>query len=83
MIRNHTVTQFFITQLTNSIYLAKNDLCYECSQNGVGLNSFDCVFVHKEVRWTNKTKIEYVLQYANKKLLLPGEIIIYTPVEDL
>ena len=60
-----------------------NDLCYECSQNGVCLNSFDCVFVYKEVRWTNKTKIKYVLQYANKKLLLPGDIIIYTPEEDL
>ena len=47
------------------------------------MNSFDCVFVHKEVRWTNKTKIKYVLQYANKKLLLPGDIIIYTPEEDL
>ena len=56
-----------------------NDLCYEYSQNGVCLNSFDCVFVHKEVRCTNKTEINDGLQYANKKLSLPSDIIIYTP----
>ena len=33
-----------------------NDLCYKYSQDGVCLNSFDCVFVHKEVRCANKTK---------------------------
>ena len=55
-IRNHTFTQFFITHLTNSIDLAMNDLCYECSEDGVCLNSFGCVFGHKKVRCTNKTK---------------------------
>ena len=59
-----------------------NDLCYECSQDSVSLNKFDCVFVHKEVRRTNKTEIKDVLQYTNKKLSLPGDIIIYAP-EDL
>ena len=34
--RNHTVTQFFITHLTNSIYLSMNNLCYECSQDAQG-----------------------------------------------
>ena len=50
--------------------------------NGVCLNSFDFVFVHKEVRFTNKTEIKEVLHYRNKKLSLPGYIIIYT-AEDL
>ena len=59
-----------------------NDLCYEYSQDGVCLNSFDCVFVHKEVRCTNKTEIKDDLQHTNKKLSLPVDIIIYTP-EDL
>ena len=40
------------------------------------------VFVHKEVRCTNKIEIKDGLQYINKKLSLPGDIIIYTP-EDL
>ena len=34
-ILNHTSTQFFITHLTNSIDLAMNNLCYECSEDGV------------------------------------------------
>ena len=59
-----------------------NDLCYEYSQDGFCLNSFNCAFVHKEVRCTNKTEIKDGLQYANKRLSLPGDIIIYTP-EDL
>ena len=63
--------------MANSIHLAMNDLCYEYSQNGVCLNSFDCAFVHKEVRCTKKTKINDGLQYANKKLSLPSDIIIY------
>ena len=50
-----------------------NDICYEYSQEGVYLNSFDCVFVHKEVRCTNKTEIKDGLQYTNKKLSLPGD----------
>ena len=53
-----------------------NDLCYELSQNAVGLNSFDCIFVHKELRCANKTEIKDRLQYANKKPLLPGDMII-------
>ena len=56
-----------------------NDLCYEYSQDGVCLNSFDCDFVHKEVSCTNKTEVKYELHYINKKLSLPGDIIIYTP----
>ena len=40
------------------------------------------VFVHKEVRCTNKSEIKDGLQYINKKLSLPGDIITYTP-EDL
>ena len=74
---------FFITHLTNSIDFAINDICYECSQNGVCLNSFDCVFVHKEISCTNKTEIKDGLQYTNKKQSLPGDIIIYEPEEDL
>ena len=54
-----------------------NYLCYELSQNAVGLNSFDCVFVHKELRCANKTEIKDRLQYANKKPLLPGDMIIW------
>ena len=53
------------------------DLCYEYSQSGVCLYSFDCVFVHKEIRCTNKTEIKDWLLYKNKKLLLPGDIVIY------
>ena len=60
-----------------------NDLCYECSQDGVCLNSFDCVFVHNEVRCKSKTETKDGLQYANKKLSLPGDISIYAPEEDL
>ena len=59
-----------------------NDLCYDYSQDGAFLNSFDCVFVHKEVRCTNKTEIKDGLQCANEKLSLPEDKIIYTP-EDL
>ena len=59
-----------------------NDLCYEYSQDGVCLNSFDCVFVHKEARCTNKTEIKDGLQYTHKTLSLQGDMIIYTP-EDL
>ena len=75
--------QLFITHLRNSNDLATNDLCHECSQDGVCLNSFDCVFVHNEVRCTSKTEIKGGLQYANKKLSAPGDIIIYAPEEDL
>ena len=60
-----------------------NDLCYECSQDGVCLNSFDCVFVHNEVRCKSKTETKDGLQYANKKLSLLGDISIYAPEEDL
>ena len=59
-----------------------NDLCYEHSKDGVCLNSFDCVFVHIEVRCTNITEIQDGLQYTNKKLSLSGDINIYT-LEDL
>ena len=44
-----------------------NDLCYKQSKDAVGLNSFDCVFVHKEVRCANKTGFKGGLQYANEK----------------
>ena len=56
-----------------------NDLCYEKPQDDVSLDSFDRVFVHKEVRCASKTKIKDGLQYANKKTSLPGDMIIYTP----
>ena len=59
-----------------------NDLWCEYSQNGVSLNSFYCVFVHKEVRCTSKTETKDGLQYTHKTLSLPGDTIIYTP-EDL
>ena len=59
-----------------------NDLCYEYSQDGVFFNSFGCVFVHQEVRCLSKIEIKVGLQYTNKKLSPPGNIIIYTP-EDL
>ena len=48
-----------------------NYLCYEYSQDGVSLNSFDCIFVHGEVRCTNKTEIKEGLQYAHKTLSIP------------
>ena len=44
-----------------------NDLYYKYSQDGVCLNSFDYVFVHKEIRCTNKTEIKDGFQYTNKK----------------
>ena len=44
-----------------------NDLSYEYSEDGVCLNNFDCVFVHKEARCTNKTEIKNRLHYRNKK----------------
>ena len=58
------------------------DLYQEYCQRGICLNSFDCVFVHKEVRGTNKTEIKDGLHYRNKKQSIPGDIIIYT-AEDL
>ena len=61
-----------LTHLANSIDLTMNDLCYEYSQDSVCLNSFDCDFVDKEVRCTNKTEVKDALQYTNKKLSLPG-----------
>ena len=41
------------------------------------------LFVHKEIRGGNKTKIKDRLLYTNKKLSLPGDKIIYAPEEDL
>ena len=52
-----------------------NDLCYKYSQDSVFLNSFDCVFVHKEVRCSSKIEIKVGLQYTNEKLSLSGNII--------
>ena len=72
---NAILRNSFITDLTNSIDHAINDLCYEYSKDGVRLNSLDCVFVHKEVRCTNKAEIKDGLQYTNKKLSLPRDII--------
>ena len=57
-----------------------NDLWYEKSEDVVCFNSFDRVFVHKEVRCANKTEIKDGMQYANKKLSLPGDMIIYDQV---
>ena len=59
-----------------------NDICREYSQDFVCLNSLNCVLVHKEVRCANKTEIKDGLQHTNKKLPLPGDIVIYKP-EDL
>ena len=56
-----------------------NDLRCEYSQDGVCLKSFDRVFVYKEVRCTSKTEIKDGLEFTNKKLSLPGDIIIHTP----
>ena len=42
-----------------------------------------CFFFHKEIRRTNKTEIIDGLHYSNKKLSIPGDIIIYAPEEDL
>ena len=72
-----------MTHLTNSIDFVMNDAYYECFQDGACLKSFDCVFVHKEIRCTNKTEIKDGLQYTKKELSLPVDIIIYTPEEDL
>ena len=54
-----------------------NDLCYKCSQDGLCLNSLNCVFVHKEVRCTTKLK-----QKTNCNIL-QGDKIIYATEEDL
>ena len=54
-----------------------NDLCNEYPEDGVCLHSFDCIFVHKDVRCTNETEIKHWLRYTNKILSLPGDIIIY------
>ena len=51
----------FKIHLTNSIDLAINDIWYEYYQDEVCLDSFDWVFVHKEVRLTNKTETKDVL----------------------
>ena len=73
-----------MTHHRNSIDVAMNDPCYECFQDGICLKSFDCVFFfHKEIRRTNKTEIIDGLHYSNKKLSIPGDIIIYAPEEDL
>ena len=53
------LAKFFITHLKNLTEFVMNDLCYEYSQVGVCLYSFHCVFVHKDVRCTNKTEIKY------------------------
>ena len=42
-----------------------------------------CFFFHKEIRRTNKTEIIDGLHYSNKKLSIPGDIIIHAPEEDL
>ena len=78
MTRWQTNTQFFYNKFEKF-----NWPCYECSQYYVCLNSFDCVFDHKEIRCANKTKIKNTLQYTNKKLSLPGDKIIYAPEENL
>ena len=54
-----------------------NDLCY--AQDSVCLNSFNCVFVHKEVSCTNKTEKKTNYNKQTKKLSLPGDITVYTP----
>ena len=59
-----------------------NRRCYEYSQNSICLNSFDNVFIHKEVRCTKKANIKEGLQCSNKKLSLPGCTIRYI-FEDL
>ena len=46
------------------------------------MNNFDCAFVDREVKCTNKTEMKDGLQYTNKIPLLLGDIIIYAP-EDL
>ena len=46
-----------------------NELYCELSQNAVGLNSFNCVFVHEEVRCANKTDFKDGLQYAYRKTI--------------
>ena len=43
-----------------------NKRCYEYSQNSICLNSFDYVFIHKEVRCTKKANIKEGLQCSNK-----------------
>ena len=73
---NH-YTILLIKHLVTSIDLALSDLCYEYSHDDVSLNSFHCIFVHKELRSTYKTEIKGGLQYADKKLSLLGDIIIY------
>ena len=55
-----------------------DDLCYEYFQDGACLYNFNCLFVHKDVRCTKKTEIKDWFQYINKKLSIPGDIIIYT-----
>ena len=38
--------------MANSGDLVMSDICYECSEDGVCLSSFHCIFVDKEVRCT-------------------------------
>ena len=51
--------------MKKSTDLAINNLCYEYEyfQDGVYLNSFDCVVVHKKVKYTNKTERKDGLRY--------------------
>ena len=75
--QSNRCTTFFITHLTNLIDLVMNDLS-EYSQ-GVCLNSFDCLFVHKYVKCTNKTEIKDGCNIQTKKSLSGDIIILYTP----
>ena len=64
-----------------------NDLCYECSQGGakiVWIVWIVFLFIKKlGALCTNKTEIKDGLQYTNKELSLPADVIIYAPEEDL
>ena len=46
-----------------------NDLSYEYFQDGVCLNSFDCVVVHKKRLGAQTREIKDGLRYRNKKVI--------------
>ena len=74
--RSHSIKplrNFFITHLTNSTYLALNDLSYERFQDGVSWNSFNFVLLFIK-RLGTQTKQK---QKADSNI--QGDLVIYKP----
>ena len=64
---NRYSVSFLTTHLANSVDVARNNICYDYFQDSVCLNNLNCVFVHKEFRYTNKTEIKNGLQSTKNK----------------